>query len=327
MSLNGGERLRTRYGVTYHPVGEDGIQISNLGGQRTTLVRHKRTIETILERFDETRSQEEVLAALGGEGISEIEAAGAIEFLRGRGFIGTPDVAEPRDPLFHLIRAVHPRASDPDEDLSARLDDLRLTIVGQGAVATAAAGAAANLGAEAIVIDTIDLLCSDAHGEKNGLLVVCADYDDFDRFRTVNAAAVRTGVRSYYARLSGSQLVLGPYVVPHQRPCFGCYADRIEANAAFIKEFKVRTASKELRGRALTIDDQSLVMAGMRYHLGTNLAWHLLGRMNVSRQSEVHHVELTTGEIEKACLLRAPRCEACGAGRDSDPRWAARDLL
>lgn len=326
MSLNEQQALQTRYGVTYQPVGQDGIQIVGLDGQRTTVGHHRSALSAVLDHFAQPGSESEALAKLTESGLAEPAAIGAIEFLTGRGFIADVESTDGADPLLHLIRAVHPRAGDPEEDLFTRLDR-PVVIMGEGAVARAAAAAVASLGMDATVSSGSAIVSGQATIDPEGLMIVCADTDDFQWFRSINRAAVQAGSRGFYARLSGAQMILGPYVVPRKRPCFGCYADRVEANVAFIKEFKIRTTAHDRRGRALEVEEGSLVMAGMRYHLGVSLAWHLLGRLNTSRQSEVHHIDLATGEIEKASLLRAPRCEVCGSGRDADPKWGVRDLL
>lgn len=326
MSLNDDQALQTRYGVTYQPVGKDGIQIVGLDGQRTTVGHHWDSLSAVLDQFSEPVLGSEAVAKLTQGGLAQPAAIGAIEFLMGRGFIADPQSTDGADPLLHLIRAVHPRASDTEENLFDRLD-VPVAILGEGAVATAAAAAVVDLGMTANARSPADSQPGQPIASSGGLMIACADTDDFELFREINRSVVGSGGRAFFARLSGAQMILGPYVVPRKRPCFGCYADRVEANVAFIKEFKIRTSAHSRNGRALQIHEGSSVMAGMRYHIGVSLAWNLLGRLNSSRQSEVHHIDLATGEIEKASLLRAPRCEVCGSGRDADPKWAVRDLL
>jgi bacteriocin biosynthesis cyclodehydratase domain-containing protein len=318
-------RLRTNFGVSYHKVGEAGIQISNLNGQSATAVKHGDAIASVLTQLRKPSSPERIIELLDPQGFPRPVVAGAIEFLTGRGFLVPAREGEEGDPLLRFVAAVHPRGVT-GETPSEALGRIRAAIVGEGTVARAAAASLSSAGTQSIAVDEAALEGHLAQAGEDDLVVVCSDHDDFETMRRINRRIVAAGARGYFIRMSGTHLVLGPYVIARQLPCFGCYADRLEANITFIREFRARTSAGN-DAAALDVSDDSLLMGALRYHIALDLAWHRLGRITNSRLNEVRDVDLATGEVDKAPLLPAPRCEACGSGREADVKWAVRDLL
>lgn len=318
-------RMAVAFGVSHVQMGEDEIQISNLSGQRTSLGAHGAIVGAALQKFGQPNDPDSVVSMLAEEGYPEETVRSAISFLSGRGYLTSEHLIEQQEPLLQLIKASQPvnvLQQDPFED---RLAIGRVAIEGMGLLAETAQAVAAELGLGDVVAAQSGEASLEGLG-KDDLLIVCRDYDDFEGMRAINRLAVEKGVPAYFARLSGASLFLGPYVIPHKLPCFSCYADRVEANTTFIKEFRAKTSDRHGK-LSFNAPTGSILSGALRYHLGLDIVWSILGRIEEERTFDVREINLATGNADKAPLLRAPRCEACGRGRSAAPQWAVRDLL
>ena len=316
--------LRRPAGVEYLRVGQDEIQISSLAGRSTTLEGHSDVVAAILDLYRDPAPSNQAVAALREDGFAEAEIINATEFLTKRGYLVSDRGHDWSDPLLELIGAIHPMSSNAPEPLPLQIAATKVTVVGEGTMALAARSGLKAAGFQMLeggLDAALDVVTDDC------LIVACSDWDDIEGLRQINLRAVAAGARAYYARMLGAHLVLGPFVVPRQLPCFGCYADRLESNISFIKEFRAKAAGGGKGSAPLNVREGSLLMAAMQYHVAMDLSWHILGRPTQSRLSEVRDIDLTSGEVDKAPLLRAPRCEACGLTGEGEVRWAVRDLL
>lgn len=313
------------FGVSHVLMGEDEIQISNLSGQRISLGAHGAVVSAALRKFDEPNDPDIVVSMLADEGHSEESARSAISFLSERGYLASSETSGQQEPLLQLIKASQPVNVLQQDSFEERLAVGKVAIDGAGLLAQTAQSIVAEFAIGDVVAAQSGERALDGLDNED-LLIVCRDYDDFEGMRAINAIAVEKGVRTYFARLSGASLFLGPYVIPHKLPCFSCYADRVEANTTFIKEFRAKTGDRHGK---LSFDapSGSILQGALRYHLGLDIVWNILGRIEEERTFNVREINLATGNTDKAPLLRAPRCEACGRGRSAAPRWAVRDLL
>jgi bacteriocin biosynthesis cyclodehydratase domain-containing protein len=319
------DQMVTAFGVSHVLMGEDEIQISNLSGQRTSLAAHGALVGAALQRFDEPNNPDSVVSLLAEEGHSEDSVRSAISFLSERGYLTSSDALRQREPLLQLIQASQPVNVLQQNSFEERLAVGKIAIDGSGLLAQIARSIIGDIAlGETIVEETAEGALQQL--DANDLLIICRDYDDFEGMRRINALAVEKGVRAYYARLSGASLFLGPYVIPHKLACFSCYADRIEANTTFIKEFRAKTSDQHGR-LSFNAPEGTILHSALRYHLTLDILWNILGRIEEERTFDVREINLATGNTDKAPVLRAPRCEACGRGRASAPQWAVRDLL
>ncbi len=319
------DQMVVAFGVSHALMGEDEIQISNLTGQRVSLGKHGGLVSAALQRFDEPSSPDSVICLLAEEGHSEEAVRSTISFLSERGYLTSSEARGPQEPLMQLVRASQPTNVLQPNSFEERLAFGKVGVEGSGLLANTARSIMEEINLGECVAETRGVEVLEHLGERD-LLIVCRDYDDFEGMRAINALAVEKGVRAYFARLSGASLFLGPYVIPHKLACFSCYADRIEANTTFIKEFRTKTSE---RNGKLAFDAPSgtILHSALRYHLALDLLWSVLGRIEEERTFDVREINLATGHTDRAPLLRAPRCEACGRGRAAAPQWAVRDLL
>jgi bacteriocin biosynthesis cyclodehydratase domain-containing protein len=263
---------------------------------------------------------EAALAAAGSDDERQVWEKAA-EVLAQRGLLRRESDEDPSadcllasfDYVFRKARAADLRGAPADTVRS-------VTVSGDGLIADVARRCMATLG-----------LAAGAGGraadEAPGLRIACCDHDDHEFLREQNEISLREGTMATFVRKSGSRILLGPIVVPHESACFNCYIERVISNIEYIDEFEanVRFAST-VRGQRLR--DATGLMTGVLAFLVTQHVVFALERIaKVARPGELVAFDLLTSETTRHPVLKLPRCGVCGRGRQGALMRAVRDLL
>lgn len=192
-----------------------GLSIqSDLGAFQLTGADAGVFFEHVAPLLDGTRDREAVLAALPGYSPRSLTVL--LDALRSRGLIErVPEAPVARRGQEEFFRAW----SRQPEDLSRRLAEARVLVVGRTSWCGPLAGelAAAGVGTVKRAGDESAL-----EGEAWSLLVVAAAPDHEARVERIARFAHDAGVPSLWGHLGGTTAVVGPLVVPGETACRVC---------------------------------------------------------------------------------------------------------
>jgi bacteriocin biosynthesis cyclodehydratase domain-containing protein len=153
------------------------------------------------------------------------------------------------------------------------------------------------------------------------LLVVLTEGYSSHICDVVNEIALKKGIRWLSLSLKGSNLILGPAILPRATACWRCYQSRVWANATreenpeMLQRFDEHyhaTAQTSQYGLMAAV---SQIVAG----LGANEIIKAITLYSTALYGRVQVYNVATSQTHQADVLRLPRCKACGRDRLTIP--------
>lgn len=227
-------------------------------------------------------------------------------------------------------------------DFQAKLKEGRLAILGGGELASSIASQAARVGigrifgvnmrqdqrigesnplisftgagVEPADTETAELSIKD---EKPGCLLLALDRPEPALMKWANELSQNHGISLMNCQLSGSEAVIGPFIVPGQTACLMCHHLRVTRNLDFYQEYRswedwIATNGNR-RAETGALAPFTEMVAGMA---ALELFKHVSGFHEPETYGRFITVSALTLEILTHQVLKLPRCPACGSGRN-----------
>lgn len=137
----------------------------------------------------------------------------------------------------------------------------------------------------------------------------------------VNEIALKRGIRWISLSLKGSNIILGPAILPRATACWRCYQSRVWANATreerydMLEQFDTQYHAEEQAPRYGRLAAVSQLAAG----LGANEIIKAITLYSAAMYGRVQVYNAATSQTHQADVLRLPRCKACGRDRLTVP--------
>lgn len=151
------------------------------------------------------------------------------------------------------------------------------------------------------------------HLQTTDLIIVAIRNAPDSIFTTINEICLNGSIQWIRAYDNGSQIEVGPYINPHDTPCYECMAIRkVSTNEHAIEEELYERALEDGSGMGLSGESLSLASLAASYlvqeviRVATGIESPALAGCVTSFYSD--------GNIDQNTFTRVPRCEACYRG-------------
>ena len=153
--------------------------------------------------------------------------------------------------------------------------------------------------------------------EKPSLIVVAADRAEPSLLKWMNELTQRLRISLLYCEISGTEGVIGPFVLPGQTACLMCQHLRVTRNLDFYQEYRswekwVTTDGARSRAQTGSLSPFTEMVAGMA---SLEVFKHVSSFHEPETYGKFLTVNALSYEITSHEVLRVPRCPACGNAR------------
>jgi bacteriocin biosynthesis cyclodehydratase domain-containing protein len=150
--------------------------------------------------------------------------------------------------------------------------------------------------------------------EGAGLVVVLTEGYSTHICDVINELALKKNFRWLNLSLKGSQVLVGPAILPHGTACWRCYQSRVWANAAREESYEMleRFDAQYHAARRNPNYGQLAAIGQVAAGLGANEVIKALTLYAGTVYGRVHSFNAVTFQSQQSEVLRLPRCKACG---------------
>lgn len=290
---------RVKPHIAFVPMGEDALLVRgptlflNYSGEAVPVVR------ALLPLMDGTRSVEDLSRAVARSAEDTREIVQSLLADR-----VVEDALRDEAAAFDTVRfapqvAVWSHLSSMPAAAQNRIGRARIALLGEGAVADAAARILEGAGVGAVIRAEKPTACDH--------LALASDFLDPPRFLEVNEACLREGIPWTGAFLDGIDASVGPTVIPRQTACWRCYDLRAKGAHPNMDRLMAYEAARPAAAPFALPSFAPLVGSWLSQAVLVAVS----GATSPPLAGHVARVELLEMRSERHRVLRIPRCPAC----------------